>query len=127
MYPVFVAARYLSAGTVLTRADLRVEEAEISRERGALRADESVDGMVLRRDLAAGEALRGNLLNAPTLVRRGQRVTLTARGGPVQIRMAGTAIGEGRRGQRIRVRNSSSGRIVEGVIRSADQVEIGLN
>ena len=125
--PIFVAARYLSAGTEITRADLRIADADVTRERGVLRADEPVEGMVLRRDLAAGEPLRGNLLDAPTLVRRGQRVTLLASGGPIRIRMGGTAMGDGRRGERIRVRNTSSGRIVEGIVRSSDQVEIGLN
>lgn len=40
--------------------------------------------------------------------------------------MAGTALMDGAVGQRIRVKNTSSGRIVEGIVRSREHVEILL-
>jgi flagella basal body P-ring formation protein FlgA len=44
----------------------------------------------------------------------------------MRVRMAGTALADGAEGQRITVRNLSSSREVEGVVRSAQTVEIML-
>ncbi|NNF17073.1 MAG: flagellar basal body P-ring formation protein FlgA [Gammaproteobacteria bacterium] len=125
--PVLVAATNLPAGTVLSGDDLVVAERDISKlHRGYLREGEAVTGMVLRRRLVAGQPLRNELLTAPNIIRRGQQVILRSGGGPVTIRMGGTALTDGRRGQRIQVKNRSSGRIVEGVVRSSEIVEIGI-
>lgn len=125
--PVLVAANSLPAGTVLSAGDLTVADRELSKlHYGYLREGEVVTGMVLRRKVAAGQPLRSELLTAPHIVRRNQQVILSSGGGSVHIRMAGTAMSDGRRGQRIRVKNLSSGRIVEGVVRSSEVVEIGI-
>jgi flagella basal body P-ring formation protein FlgA len=51
-------------------------------------------------------------------------VTLVAGNGDVSVRMAGRALSDGLVNQRVRVENLSSGRIVEGIARSEQVVEI---
>jgi flagella basal body P-ring formation protein FlgA len=57
-------------------------------------------------------------------VQRGQTVTLVAEAGGISIRMAGRALSDGFVNQRVRVENLSSGKIVEGIARSPQVVEI---
>ena len=58
------------------------------------------------------------------LVRRGQIVTLVAGGGPVEIRTTGKALADGAAGERVRVRNERSNRIVEGVVAEDGTVRV---
>ena len=83
-------------------------------------------GKVLTRSGSAGQILHPALLAGSVAVRRGQQVILLANSGGVLVRMTGTAVVDGDVGERIQVRNSSSTRIVEGVVREDGTVEIGL-
>jgi flagella basal body P-ring formation protein FlgA len=66
------------------------------------------------------------MLAAVPLVSRGQQVTLEAQTDGVHIRMGGEALAEAALGQRVRVKNLSSERVVEGVVRSDEVVEVSL-
>ena len=57
-------------------------------------------------------------------MQRGQSVTLVADVGGMSVRMAGKVLSDGMVNQRVRVQNLSSGRIVEGIARSEQVVEI---
>jgi flagella basal body P-ring formation protein FlgA len=59
-------------------------------------------------------------------VQRGQSVTLIADAGGISVRMAGRVLSDGLMNQRVRVQNLSSGKIVEGIARSEQIVEIIL-
>ncbi len=63
---------------------------------------------------------------AAKVVQRGQAVTLLADAGGISVRMAGRALSDGLMNQRVRVQNLSSGKIVEGIARSEQVVEIIL-
>lgn len=85
----------------------------------------SLKGHRLKRSLPVGTALTVDMLQPDVLVRRGQRVTLIAATGPVQIRAQGEALTEGAADERVRVRNVSSLKIVEGVVESSGVVRVG--
>ena len=53
-------------------------------------------------------------------------MTLLADAGGISVRMAGRALSDGLMNQRVRVQNLSSGKIVEGIARSEQVVEIIL-
>jgi len=63
-------------------------------------------------------------LLAAKAVQRGQSVTLVADLGGMSVRMAGKAMSDGLINQRVKVQNLSSGKIVEGIARSEQVVEI---
>ena len=65
-----------------------------------------------------------NMLESAVAIRRGQKVTLVNHNGPVSVSMAGEALNEATLGQRIRIKNVNSGRILEGIVRSDEMVEI---
>ncbi len=91
---------------------------------GYFTATGQVIGASLRRAVAAGTVLSNQLLQSPDAIVRGQAVTLIARSDGVSVRMGGRALADAGINQRIRVRNESSGRILEGVARSQQVVEI---
>ncbi|MFK8029894.1 MAG: flagellar basal body P-ring formation chaperone FlgA [Gammaproteobacteria bacterium] len=124
---VLVANRPLAAGTVLTREDFVSKRRDLSSLRGGyIKAGEAVTGLVLKRRLPEGDALRNELLTTPNVIQRGQKLTIsTGTNSAISIKMAGTALSNGRIGERIRVKNHSSGRTVEGVVRSSESVEVG--
>jgi flagella basal body P-ring formation protein FlgA len=78
----------------------------------------------LKTPLIAGRMLTPQMLQADLAIRRGQTVTLAVNNSGVSIRMSGKALMDGALGQRIRVENTNSGRIVEGIVRSREHVEI---
>ena len=122
---VLVARRALSRGQSLGAADVELIRYDVSKlPYGYLQSLAEADGKVLRRPAAPGAVILPSMLNQANAVRRGQRVTLVASRNGVRIAMAGKALTDGAVQQRIRVENLSSGRIVEGVVRSGDEIEI---
>ena len=73
-------------------------------------------GKILTRPIQLGRPLLSNLLKAPTIIRRGQTITMLARQSSFEVRSMGESLMDGAVGERIKVRNRRSKRVVEGVI-----------
>jgi flagellar basal body P-ring formation protein FlgA len=86
----------------------------------------ALDGRHLRIGAGSGTALTYDLLVKDILVRRGQRVTLVASAGSMEIQAQGEALTDSSSTGRVRVVNLSSRKIVEGQAESSDRVRIGL-
>lgn len=122
---VLVASRPLPRGARLADSDLEPVRMNIATlPQGYVTSADTVVGKVLRQALAAGQPIRPGQLEDPHLVIRGQQVTLRATREGFAVSMAGTALANGRRGDRIQVRNATSGRIVEGEVMSAGVVDV---
>jgi flagellar basal body P-ring formation protein FlgA len=85
----------------------------------------TLQGHRLKRSLPVGTALTVDMLQPDVLVRRGQQVTLIAANDTVQIRAQGEALTEGALSDRVRVKNVSSLKVVEGVVESDGNVRVG--
>jgi flagella basal body P-ring formation protein FlgA len=83
-------------------------------------------GRHLRNTAAPGTALTVDLLVADLLVRRGQRVTLIASAGGLEVRAQGEAVADATPDGRVRVLNLNSHRVVEGRVESRDNVRVSL-
>ena len=79
-----------------------------------------------RRDLAAGTVLSAAQFTAPQAIQRGQVITLVSRAAGMEVRAPGEALADAALGARVRVRNSASRRIVEGIARDDGTVEVAL-
>lgn len=124
---VAVAVHAIVAGTVIKAADLKVEEHDVSELPLGFLDDPAIAvGLIAGRPIAGGAYLTNQQLTAPKVVERGQSVTLLADAGGISVRMAGRALSDGLMNQRVRVQNLSSGKIVEGIARSEQVVEIIL-
>jgi flagella basal body P-ring formation protein FlgA len=125
--PVAVATHAIVQGTVIKASDLKVEEHDLSELPLGFLDDPAVAvGLTAGRPIAGGAYLTNQQLVAPKAVQRGQSVTLLADAGGISVRMAGRALSDGLINQRVRVQNLSSGKIVEGIARSQEVVEIIL-
>jgi flagellar basal body P-ring formation protein FlgA len=122
---VAVAAHAIVAGTVIKDSDVRTEQHDISELPLGFLDDPSIAiGLTAGRPIAGGAYLTNQQLVAAKAVQRGQSVTLIADAGGMSVRMAGRALSDGLMNQRVRVQNLSSGKIVEGIARSEQTVEI---
>jgi len=124
---VLVLAQPLPRGTQLQTSHLRLERHDVgSLSTGYLADLDEARDMVLRRALQAGTVLTPQMVEPPRLVRRGQRVTLLAEGASVAVRVEGEALGDGARGERVKVRNLSSKNVVEGLVLSHGVVGVSM-
>lgn len=122
-----VARRGLARGEVITRNDVDVRQMRVSRgEHGFFEDIDAVLGMEVRRPIAAGSALKAQQLQLVAVVARGDRVVIHATGAGIQVRMEGESLANAAIGERVRVRNLSSRRIVEGVAVAAGRVRVGF-
>lgn len=127
MRPVAVTARPLSANHQVTAADVRMEQRDIAGLRQGYVADsEIVVGQIIRHSMAVGTIFQQNHLRAETIVRRGQLVTLIAGVGGMEVRVAGTSMADASLGDRVKVKNNSSDRVVEGIVDAPGVVRINM-
>lgn len=125
--PVAIASRSLGRGHRVSEGDIDIELRNTGRLRQGFVA--GADGLIdleLRRPLKQGEAFRMGILIEPTVVNRGDQVRLRARTGNISVDTQGTALGSGRVGDQVRVRNDRSERIVRGKVVAPGTVEIVL-
>lgn len=124
---VVVANGTINRGSLVTAADLRLER----RETGGLMQGYFDDpsnaiGKQVRRSLRPGDVVTDSHLTTPLWVERGQLVRLLSDSGSIRVIMSGEALDGGSGGDRIRVRNSSSKRVVEGTIEAPGVVRIPM-
>lgn len=121
-----MALRSLPAGAVLSSNDWIEDRREITAlSYGYLEQADQARGYKLRRPLRSGEVLIPGQLESPRAVRKGQQVDIVLRRSGIQVRGHGEVLVDGAVGQRIQVRNVSSGRFLEAVVRSPEEVEVG--
>ena len=125
--PVTIAARAIVTGSVLTDKDVRVEERDIPELPPGYLDDPTVAiGLTAARPISSGAVITNQILVGAKAVQRGQTVTLVADSGAMSIRMEGRALSDALVNQRVKVENLSSGKVVEGVARYQQVVEIVL-
>ncbi len=124
---VVAAARPLTRGEVVGEGDVKMVERDLAHLNTGYFSDPAeVAGMEVTRTIAVDAALTNNLVKAPLQVKRGQRVSLIANSGGLEVRMAGEALADGTAGARIKVRNLSSKRVVDGTVLSATTIQVAM-
>ena len=122
---VIQTATPLSRGHILKKDDLIAVEEDLGRIRYGYFVDkENLIGKQLKHQLPQGRIIKANYVKSQTLVKRGELVSIVAENKGYSVKMTGTAMASGARGDRIRVKNTSSKRIVEGTIKEAGVVSI---
>jgi len=124
---VLTARGALPRGVEPTAADFEVSRRTVAGAGADYPGDTAgLHGLRLKQPLAAGEVLTRAKLETAALIRRGQKVTLLARSGGIEIRVAAVALSDGRPAEHIQVQNENSRQIVEAVVRDATLVEVAL-
>ena len=114
---LFYAKKALLKGTPVGTDDLGSKEAIIGESELIYPKDsQDVVGKVVRKDVAAGTIFTNQILDSPQVIRRGELVTIIGENQQLFVRAKGRAEEPGRLGERIRVKNISSGREVVGTV-----------
>jgi flagella basal body P-ring formation protein FlgA len=120
-----VAARPLAARTAVGTGDITLKEHDIADlPAGYVTDPAAVVGRTLLRPLAQGEPVERNQLLAPAVIERGQLVTLYWQSSGLRVSARGEARTAAPTDGRVRVRNLSSGRDVDGIVRGDGLVEV---
>lgn len=124
---VAVAARPLGRGERLSAADIELQRQNVSSLSGGYHTHiKDVVGMEVRRSVRAGIVLDRSVVKPPILVSRGERVTITASSGVVQVSMDGKALDSGARGELIEVVNLSSRQKLEAEVVAPGVVRVRM-
>ncbi len=125
--PALVAARALPANQPVSATDVQLQEIELSRESASVFADaRSLEGKLLSRPLAAGQAMRTDYFRAAPVIAQGDAVRLVAQGPGFSVSTDALALQHAGDGQAIRVK-TEAGRVVTGVARPGRVVEVSLS
>lgn len=124
---VVIATRPLSRGTVLMADDLKMAVRNVAPlSAGYLDQIDQAVGRQLKRPILIGSPLSLQVLQNKRVIRRGQRITIFAASGSLQVRMTGKALMDGVSGQSVRVENLRSGRIIEGIVSDSGTVRVRM-
>ncbi|MFN3919497.1 MAG: flagellar basal body P-ring formation chaperone FlgA [Methylohalobius sp.] len=124
---VAVLARALPKGAVLDQGAVVLESVDIATLRqGYFASLEQVLGRRLKNSLPKGSVLIPQHLATTKVISKGDAVTIRVSEGGLDVRMGGHALMDGGLGQRIRVRNDRSQRVVEGVVQGPGEVQVAF-
>ena len=114
---VVVSRRPLIRGQTLQADDVALAEADTSTLHHAYFTHlDDVVGLRTKRAVDAGDTLHAGLLRRERLVKRGAQVQIVATTGGLHVTMRGKALADGSHGDRIRVENLTSGRVITGTV-----------
>ncbi|MGL4860764.1 MAG: flagellar basal body P-ring formation chaperone FlgA, partial [Enterobacteriaceae bacterium] len=120
--PVVVAKRTLQRGEKLAANDIELKKRNItSLHNGYITDPDDVMGLSVKKRIRDMQPISLSQLDQPMLVDRGQQVTILAGQDGIEIKTLGEAMKKGRKGDLIKVRNLSSGKVV-----TATVVDLGV-
>lgn len=120
-YPV--ASRNMARGDLVSAADIQTTLVNSTGQRQG-QIDSAVDiiGKSLRRPIRQGEVFRSAQLEMPTVVKRGDLVSILTQVGAISVSSAGTAMSNGKIGEKIRIKNTQSERVIMAEVIEAGSV-----
>ena len=122
---VLCANRYLPRNTVLTAADVKMQQMNISRAPANLVTElQDAVGKRLKQNIKPGEAIRHNMLSVPPLIHKGDKVRLVAQSGALRIVTLGIAKSSGGLGDQIRIENITTKKTVVGRVKDQSTVQV---
>ena len=121
---VRVARAVIPARKAIGRGDVRAATLPLSQVPTQALGAFRLAGMLASRRLAVGRVISRRDLKAPPVVLRGQRVRIELKAAAVSVSTAGEALADAAVGQRVSVRNLSSGRRLQAWVRGPGVVEV---
>lgn len=124
---VAVTSKPVLKGQLIDASAVRYQKHNVSRlKNGYFAKSTTLQPLEARRNLARGAVLTPKNLTPRLLVRAGQQVTLVISLNGLQVKSTGKALQSARLGELVRVRNSQSLKIVEGVVSGNGLVEVSI-
>jgi len=125
MESVVISRQPLVRGHTLRADDIMLSEVDVSSVHKAyFTRIEDVIGLRSKRAIASGKTLHAGLLQRAKWVKRGNQVEIVAIIDGLQVRMMGKAMADGARGERIKVKNLTSGRVITGTVAGTGVIHV---
>ena len=119
-----ITAKKLSKGAVIDADSLRWRTITIeARHQSIVMSKQELIGQQIKRGIRSDSPILKSLVTAPLWVKRGELIILQAGTKGFVATSEGVALESGSEGQRIRVRNSKSGKVVSGIIVEKGKVQ----
>lgn len=118
-----VASRQISPEEVLTQADVRLEERELMPDSRAYYTNvDDVLGLTPKRTMTQGMIFYKLSLQQPMVIKQRSNVKIKAVVNGIEVSVDGVALGNGRIGEFISVKNTVSGKIIRAKVVDANTV-----
>jgi flagella basal body P-ring formation protein FlgA len=123
---VLVTVDRLAREDLITSENVRLERMEVtSLQERPLNTLEEVDGFRMKRNLSKGKILTSGAVEPIPDIDVGEEVTIVYNDGLCTITAPGRSMQSGSRGDRIRVRNNSSGKVIMANVVEHGSVSVG--
>lgn len=115
----------IEKGQLISEADISLVNTNLARLNYGYFSDKTqLIGKQAKRRLSQNRVITPNQVKKPLLIKRGEQVALVISSDSFSVKMSGTAMMNGSRGERIRVKNLSSKRIIEGTVTQTGEVAV---
>ncbi|TDX59183.1 flagellar basal body P-ring formation chaperone FlgA [Orenia marismortui] len=122
---VLVAKKNLERGQLISRDDFRIEEILVDTPNSQyISTNTNLDAKIMKIFLGAGRPLLSRMVEFPPLVERWEEVQIIARIGGVEVVTLGKARQSGHLGERIKVQNMHSKKIITAEIIAKNKVKV---
>ena len=124
---VFVSAQPIAKGDQIVNTDIQQVSMDISKLRGSYaKSKAEIIGKIPKRSIPLGSVFNPRYLRLPIMIKKGDLVDIVAESQGLRIRMQGQAINDGAKGQRINVKNLSSNRTIQAIVKNSGLVKIHM-
>lgn len=124
---ILVAGRELAAGDKISEPDVKTENRRLEKPlSGYLRKISQLRGAVLLKSVAGGTPLTTEIATAGVVIKNGDPVRIEAVSGNLKIIIGGEARAAGKIGDRIAVKNSQSGAILQATVVDEGLVKVAF-
>jgi flagella basal body P-ring formation protein FlgA len=122
---VVIADDYILRGSEISPSQLRTEKRNVAMlKRGYFTSPEEVIGKIAKSVIGKENVITPFALTAPKLVHRGKDVTIVAESGDFMVKMNGSALSDGHRGELIKVKNLRSQRVIQAEVIDDNLVKV---
>ncbi|WP_027706765.1 flagellar basal body P-ring formation chaperone FlgA [Zooshikella ganghwensis] len=122
---VLASRRTIPKKRQITDADLMWQTVDISRLRhGYFTEQAPVIGKIATKTITLGQVISRRHIDTATIITKGTKVAIIASAAHFAVRSFGIALSDGKPGERIKVRNNRSKRVVEGIVKDSNTVQV---
>lgn len=126
--PVLVANQYIPRDNAIAQDVVSVVLRDRSTlQQGYFTAISQLNGQVAKIGISSGQVILPQQLSQQVVIKRGEQVHVLASLGTLKVEMMGIALGDGRIGGVIPIRNLKSQKVVDGVVLGPGKVAVGLS
>jgi len=124
---VWVTTTAINRGMIIEAQHVSLERKDMSNTFSQhMQSQRSPIGLVAKRPLRSGDVIYESALVKQIAIKRGQKVQIIAKKNGLEIRSNAVAMTNGAMGERIRVRNSSTKKEMEGILKENNVVIVNI-